>query len=99
MRTMQGHTRTRTQPLRRLALDLLAALALTLGAVAAPLLAGTAHANRGAGTGVECCAPSGGVGTTGTAPRPTTGQPGGGQPAGTVSPAGGSKPGGAVGSN
>ncbi len=92
MTTMQGHTRTRTQPLRRLALDVLAALAITLGAVAAPLLAGTAHANRANTGGVEVRGPAGGVGITGTAPRPNTGQPGGGPAPGTVSPAGSSKP-------
>jgi hypothetical protein len=41
MTTMQVHTRTRTS--RRAALGLLAGLAVTLGAIAAPL-AGTAHA-------------------------------------------------------
>ncbi|MGE0544812.1 MAG: hypothetical protein AB7R89_32035 [Dehalococcoidia bacterium] len=46
MTTMQVHTRTRTA--RRTTLALLAALAITLSAIAAPL-AGTAHAGGASG--------------------------------------------------
>jgi hypothetical protein len=100
MTTIHGHTSAEPTS-RRPALGLLAALALTLGAVAAPLLAATAHAD---GPPAGPVTPTGtskpGVINAGSTVSPTGGsKPGTGGTIGTVSPTGTSKPGVSVGSD
>src|SRR5688500_10485031 len=58
MQTIQGYPPLETISRRRLARDLLAALALTLGTVAAPLLAGPAYAD---GSPARPVTPTGGA--------------------------------------